>query len=67
MIFGKTVQHFALLDDSQQRLLTLRFIYRQEIKGSRPTNAAWQRDICWQLKCPNPRHYEHFGIHNYAL
>jgi hypothetical protein len=21
----------------------------------------------WQLKCPNPRHYEHFGIYSYAL
>jgi hypothetical protein len=21
----------------------------------------------WQLKCPNRRHYEHFGIYSYAL
>jgi hypothetical protein len=67
MIFGKTVQHFALLDDSQQRLLPLMFIYRQEIKGRKPTTPRGRAITSWQLKCPNPRHYEHFGIHNYAL
>jgi hypothetical protein len=65
VIFGNSVQTFAVLDGIHKGLVAWRFIYRQEIKG---VGADWRRAggiETWQLKCPNPRHYEHFGIYSY--
>jgi hypothetical protein len=44
MIFGKTVQSFALLDGMRPGWLALRFIYRQETKGCWGRNAVRRRD-----------------------
>jgi hypothetical protein len=44
MIFGKTVQNFALLDGMGQGWLAWRSIYRQEIKGCWRRNGTGWRD-----------------------
>jgi len=52
MIFGKSVQSFALRDESKQGFLTVRVIYRQEIKAYSARNAARRRD--WKLAAEMP-------------